>query len=161
MSVLKRSWRVPAAATLVAVALSATGVATVGAKSSGRADTGTAYVAVTHQVGKVYVAAGATTDKVLGSGAVVYDISASTGTTSGTLKITSKKVTEFSSTGSLSGTAAGTEVIGSGGAVTVKGTLKLAHGAGGQAGHSFVGTFTGTGKSATGPFVFHLKGIYK
>lgn len=146
---------------LAALMVSAVGVATVGATSAGRADRGTAYVAVTHSVGSTLFAAGTTTDKVLGPGAVTYSIKAGTGSTPGTVKITATRVTVFSATGSLYGTSVGTETTNSDGTVSLKGTLTLNHGTGAQKGHSFIGTFTGTGKKSFGPFVFHTKGHYK
>jgi hypothetical protein len=48
------------------------------------------------------------------------------------------------------------------GDVTVsKGTSSLTHGTGGETGHSFKITFTGTGSITTGSYVFHYKGTYK
>jgi hypothetical protein len=156
-----RAGRIAAAAALVAVGASVVGVTTVGARSSGRPAHGTAYVAVTHQVGSTYIAAGNTTDSVLGTGAVTYTITAGTGTKPGTVKITATRVVVYGSTGSISGTASGVETTSASGAVTLTGKLNLTHGTGGQAGHSFIGTFTGTGKAALGPFVFHETGTYR
>ena len=146
---------------LAALVVSAVGVASVGATGAGRADSGTAYVAVTHSVGSTLYAAGNSTDSALGSGAVTYMIKAGTGSKPGTIKITAPRVTVFSATGSVYGTSVGTETTNSDGTVSLKGTLTLNHGTGAQKGHSFIGTFTGTGKTATGPFVFHTKGHYK
>ncbi len=144
-------------ATVVTVAVSA-GVG--GAASGGRAAHGVAYVAVTHKVGNTYYAAGNTSTNVLGSGAVAYKINVGTGATTGTIKITAN-LTLFTKTGALSGSSSGTETVGASGSSTQKGTLHLTHGSGGQRGHSLIGTFTGTGASATGPFVYHVKGTYK
>ena len=146
---------------LAALVVSAVSVATVGATSAGKVDSGTAYVAVTHSVGSTLYAAGNTTDKLLGSGAVTYMIKAGTGTTPGTIKITATRVTVFTATGTVYGTSVGTETTNSDGTVSLQGTLTLNHGTGAQKGHSFLGTFTGTGKTASGPFVFHTKGHYK
>ena len=161
MFMLTRWRRIATAALVVALALTVIGVAAVAAKSGGKADHGTSYVAVTHQVGSTYIAAGDTTDNILGKGAVTYNIKAGTGTKPGTIKITANQVTVFSSTGTLSGTAAGTETTQADGTVTLTGKLELTHGTGGQKGHSLITTFTGTGKTALGPFVFHTKGTYK
>jgi hypothetical protein len=161
MSMFTRRWPIATAALLAIIGLTIVGVASVTAKSSGKADHGTSFVAVTHQIGSTYIAAGDTTDNVIGKGAVVYTITAGTGTKPGTIKITAKRVTVFSSTGSLFGTAAGTETTLASGAVTLTGKLNLNHGTGGQKGHRLVDTFTGTGKTPLGPFVFHTKGTYK
>lgn len=146
---------------LTALAVSAVSVATVQAIGAGKPDSGTAYVAVTHSVGPTLYAAGNVTDKVLGPGAVTYTIRAGTGSMPGTIKITATRVTVFTATGTVYGTSAGTETTNSDGTVSLKGTLTLNHGTGAQKGHSFIGTFTGTGKTTTGPFVFHTKGHYK
>ncbi|MDQ6607868.1 MAG: hypothetical protein M3Z06_15145 [Actinomycetota bacterium] len=161
MSMLTWRWRIATAALLATVGLTIVGVASVTAKGSVKADHGTSYVAVTHQVGSTYIAAGDATDNNLGKGAVSYTITAGTGTKPGTIKITARRVTVFSSTGSLYGTAAGTETTLASGAVTLTGKLNLTHGTGGQKGHRLIATFTGTGKTPLGPFVFHTKGTYK
>ena len=158
---LTRRWRATTAALLVTVALTAVGVASVAAKSAGKADHATSYVAVTHQVGSTYTAAGDVTDNNLGQGAVIYKIKAGTGTKPGTIKITAPRVTVFSSTGSIYGTASGTESTLADGSVTLTGKLSLTHGSGGLKGHHLTATFNGTGKTPLGPFVFHTKGTYK
>jgi hypothetical protein len=160
MSLLTRSSRTAAAALAAALGLTVVGVATVGAKSAGKPDTGTAWVAVTRTVGSTLYLAGNTTDKVLGKGAVTYKVKAGTGTKPGTIK-TSGTITVFTTTGSLSGSVQGTVTTTSSRSVTETGKLDLSHGSGGQTGHTYVGTYTGTGASATGPFVFHTKATYK
>jgi hypothetical protein len=160
MSLLTRSGRIATAALVAALGLTVVGVATVGAKSAGKSDSATAWVAVTHTVGSTLYLAGNTTDKVLGKGAVTYAIKAGTGSKPGTIK-TSGTVTVFGKTGSLSGSVQGSEATTSSGSVTETGKLDLNHGTGGQKGHSYVGTYTGTGMSAIGPFVFHTTATYK
>lgn len=150
------------AAAFMAVAVVAASAAAVGTKSKGKADSGTAYVAITHTVGKVQFAAGNSTDKVLGTGAITYKITVGTGSKPGSLKVSAKPVTIFTKTGELSGTATATlTVAADGSAKFSNGKLNLTKGTGGQKGHSLVATFTGTAASATGPFVFHDKGTYK
>jgi hypothetical protein len=151
---------VAALAAIGACAATAAVAATAGAASTGKADSATAYVAITHSVGKNYYAAGNVSDKLLGNGAVAYVITAGTGATPGSIKL-GGTVTTFTATGSLSGADTGTEVTSPSGAVTLSGKLMLTHGTGGQKGHSYIATFTGTGKAALGPFVFHVKGTYK
>ncbi len=70
-------------------------------------------------------------------------------------------VTIFTKTGALSGTGTATEIVNSNGTATFTSKLRLTKGSGGQKGHSFVGTFTGTAASPTGPYTFHDKGTYK
>lgn len=141
------------------VAVAATGVL---AKSAGKADSATAWVAITHAAGKNQFAAGNVKDKVLGNGAVTYVINVGTGAKPGTIKVVATVIV-FTKTGSLSGNATATLTVNSDGSGTFSnGKLNLTKGSGGQRGHSFVGTFTGSAKTAvTGPFVFHEKGTYK
>jgi hypothetical protein len=151
-------WLIALSAT---AAITALGAATVAAKSTGRPDSGTIYAAVTHTVGNVDYVAGTGTDKVLGSAAVTYSIKIGSSSTPGTLT-TSGGVTVFTKTGELVGKTTSTATLNSDGSVTFsKGTVKLTKGYGGQKGHSFIGTFTGSGKTATGPFVFHEQGTYR
>lgn len=149
-----------AVTTLLAVgALTAVATSALGA-GAGRAVRGTAFAAITHTTKSTAFAAGNTSDNVLGNGAVTYTLKIIPGLKAGTLKA-SGAVTTFTKTGSLSGTTSGTETIAKNGAVTFDGKLRLTHGFGGQAGHSFLGTFTGTAKSSTGPYAFRYRGIYR
>jgi len=132
----------------------------VGATPAGRADSGTVYAAITHVVGGTAFVAGSATDKLLGAGATTFKPKVTKSTKAATYKATGP-VTGFEKNGSLSGSSTTTEVVAPNGAVTITGTLDFTHGAGGQSGHSFTGTVTGTAKSLAGPFVFRYKGIYR
>ena len=144
----------------VAIGLVAATTATVGAKGKGRADSGTIYAATTHTVGNTQYVAGDYTDKVLGGGAVTFRNTVSGGTTPGTFK-GSGPVTVFTKTGSLQGSTSETVIVNPDGSATFSnGTVKLTKGSGGQKGHSFIGTFTGTAKTAAGPYTFNFKGTY-
>jgi len=155
--VTKRTISALAAAALAAGSLVlATGA---GAKSSGKADSGTAYFSITHAANGIDFAAGQGTDKVLGASAATYQIAL--GASNGTITVTVKKVTIYNGTGSLSGTATAT-VTTSGSTQTITGgKLKLTKGTGSQKGHSLKATFTGTANIATNQYVFHYKGTYK
>lgn len=146
---------------LAAIAVIAVGAATVGAKPAGKADSGTVYFAVTHTANGKEYAAGNSTDKLLGTGAVTYVITIGP-STAGTYKITSKPVTLYASTGTLTGTATATLTIGAKGAATItSGKLTAAGGTGGQKGHSVKDTFTGTGNATTALYKVVYKGTYK
>jgi hypothetical protein len=153
----------PVTACVATGAVIAVGAAVaIGATSKGKADTATAYVAITHTVGKTQFAAGNVTDKVLGAGAITFKITVGVGTKPGTLKVIANPVTLFTKTGALSGTGTASITVNSNGSATFTGgKLKLTKGGGAQKGHSFIGTFTGTAASPTGPYVFHEKGTYK
>jgi hypothetical protein len=160
MTRLTRS--ITAAAGLLAVcATLVIGAGAVGARSAGRADSGTAYVANTPKPGGLVYAAGYNQDKILGNGAILYVIKA-TPNTPGTLKVTARSVALYTNRGSLTGTATATLTVGtSGSAVISAGKLHLTKGFGTQKGHSMEATFTGTGSVSALAFVFHYKGTYK
>jgi len=142
-------------------ALVAIGGTALGAPNAGKHDSGTVNAAITHTVGPTEYIAGNSSDKLLGSGAVTYTAKVGTGATPGTLAVTAN-VTLFTKTGSLSGKATATLTTNKDGSVTFSnGKINLNKGAGLQKGHSFKGTFTGTGTSATGPYTFHDSGTYK
>jgi hypothetical protein len=146
---------------IAACALIAIGAGAVGAKPKGRATSGTAYAAITHKVGNIQFVAGDVSDKVLGNGAVTFQLTVGTGSKPGTVGAKGT-VTVFTTTGSLSGTDSVDITLSPTGALTfTNGKLNLTKGTGGQKGHSFVGTVTGSAPSANGPFVFHDKGTYK
>jgi hypothetical protein len=149
-------------ALLTGASLVAFGASSVGAAPSGKHDSGVVYAALTHTVGSTDYIAGNSTDKLFGSGAVTYTTKVGIGSKPGTLKVTVKPVTTFYKNGALSGTATATLVTNSDLTVTITGgKLNETKGTGAEKGHRFIATFTGTGKSVTGPFVFHYKGTYK
>src|SRR5947209_779601 len=164
LHIRRRAGAVAALAIMVAVA-SATAGAIAAGGGSARQTSGTAYLAATPRTSKglVYYA-GFNTDKVLGQGAATYTIKP-TGARSGSIIATAKKVTLWTSNGTLSGTGTATLHItnkpNSGDDTVTGGKIRLTHGTGGQAGHSIVGTFTGKGNIGTGEYVFHYKGTYK
>lgn len=144
-----------------AAALSALGAGVVSAKPSGKKDRGTVYAAIARTVGSTEYIAGEGTDKLLGPIAVSFTAKAGSGAP-GTVVVSVKPVILYSKTGTLSGTAKVTLVIGTGGAVTISnGKLTTTKGTGGLKGHSLAATVTGTGKSAFGPYVFNYTGTYK
>jgi hypothetical protein len=154
-------WPTLTAGLLAASALIAIGASTVGAKSSRRADSGTVYFAVTHTVGNKQYAAGNTSDKLFGPGAVTY-VNIAKPTPTGTITVTTKPVVLFFKDGTMTGAATSTLTVGQNGAATItKGKLTAANGTGGQKGHSFVDTFTGTGNSITSTYKITYKGTYK
>lgn len=141
------------------LAMGATALAATGKK--GKADSGLQHVAVTHSSGGFNYSAGDGTDKVLGTTAVTYKLKL-TSSKPGTFKVTAKPVVLYTATGTLRGTGSATLTIATGGAATVSnGKLLLLTGTGAQKGHSFVGTFSGSGSAVTGAYTFHYKGTYK
>jgi hypothetical protein len=135
-------------------------VAGAGAKTTKvvkKKDSGTAYASIVHTSGSTEYVAGYTFDKLFGRTATTYVTTLSPGTT-GTVKVTAKRVTLYTATGTLWGTGVATENLATG-AIT-GGKLILTHATGAQKGHTFKGTFTGSTDPKTGVFTFNYKGIY-
>jgi hypothetical protein len=131
------------------------------AGAAGRADSGTSYVAITHQAGKIEFSAGNNVDKVLGRSAVTYALQVLPSSKAATYTVSAKQVTLYTRNGSLSGTATATLVVAGDGTATVKnGKLKLTSGAGAQAGHRLIATFHGTGNIGKGTYKFQYAGTY-
>lgn len=150
---------VAATGLVIACATIALTAGAAGAKTNGRPDSGTVYISITHTAGNYEYAAGNSTDKILGKGAVTYKITAG-GSTSGAINV-KVNVTVFTNTGSLSGTATATLTVTGSTETVSNGKLNLTKGAGSQKGHSFVGTFSGSGSLTANQLVFHEKGTYK
>jgi hypothetical protein len=148
---------------MAAAAATATGVLGVGASavgaSGGRVDRGTIFAATTHTAGAYTFAAGQGRDKLFGPVAVTYRIKTRPVST-GTFHLTAKPVIEYFATGSILGHASATLVVTPSGAETITGTVKLRHGAGSLRGHSFVGTFTGTGNVNSNQLLIHYTSVY-
>ncbi|HET8979612.1 MAG TPA: hypothetical protein VFN87_15725 [Solirubrobacteraceae bacterium] len=145
-----------------ALAVAIGGVA--GAAAKGRTERGVVHFAVVQTIGQTNVAAGAQSDSLFGQGAVVYRLHVLT-TTSGKITIKIPKVTDFYSTGSATGSASATLTItntpNQGDATVTGGVLKLAKGTGTHKGHTFTGTFSGSGNITSGMYTIQYKGTYR
>jgi hypothetical protein len=154
------------ACAIVAIVAIAINAISAGASSRGTKTSGTFYVAVTPQFknGIEYVAGGGT-DKLLGSIAETFTIKPLASTKPSTVIAKAIKVTLWTSTGTLTGTGSATLTITgmpkAGDATVSGGKVSLTSGTGAQKGHSFVGTFTGTGNAVSGDYTFNYKGTYK
>lgn len=165
MSVLTRRWRVAIGVLAAACAIVVVGATTVGAKSSGKPTSGTDWIAATpRSTNSLLYEAGQAKDKLLGDGAITYTIKP-TVNPKGTITAKAIKVTWWTSTGSLSGTGSARVTITNkpkaGDSVVTNGTVSLKQGTGGQKGHSFTATFTGSGNANGALYTFHYKGTYK
>jgi hypothetical protein len=150
----------------VLIVLAAVGVSVAASGRGGKPTSGTAYIGSTSRSSNNLIyAAGFNVDRVLGSGAVTFTIKPLASTKPATIRAQAKKVTLWTSSGSLSGTGTATiHITGqpkTGDATVSGGKLKLNHGTGGQAGHSLVATFSGKGNAVSGQYVFHYKGTYR
>lgn len=97
-------------------------------------------------------------------GAVVYRLHV-LATTTGKITINIPKVTVFYSTGEGTGTATATLTVTNtpkaGDATVTGGVLKLTKGTGTHKGHSFKGTFSGSGNISSDSYTINYKGTYK
>jgi hypothetical protein len=163
MSRFSRRWSAASLGLLGALALAGTSVAGAASKG-GKAEHGTVFFSITHTVGKVNIAAGDADDSLFGPSAVVYRLHILT-TTTGKISINIPKVTVFYATGSATGSATATLTVTNqpkaGDATVTGGVLKLTKGAGTHAGHTFVGTFAGTGNITSDAYTIQYKGTYK
>jgi hypothetical protein len=155
-----------AAGGLIAVAaLIAFGAAGVGAKSSGKADSGTLWFASSpRSTSSLLYVGGQDADKVLGAGAVTFTIKP-TVNPSGTITVKVLSATLWSSTGSLNGKGSALLTITNkpamGDSTVSKGKASLTKGTGALKGHSLTITFTGSGQVSGALYTLHYKGTYK
>ncbi|MGH2867697.1 MAG: hypothetical protein ACRDNK_09035, partial [Solirubrobacteraceae bacterium] len=147
------------ATTLVATALvaSAAGATKVGAGAP-QNDSGTTYASITHTRGHLEIAAGNNYDKVLGEGAVTYQLKLLPAG-NGTIKVKVPKVVLFSTTGSIAGTASATVTVNGNKQTITNGKLNLTKGTGGLKGRQFTGTFTGSSDLSKNLITFKYKGL--
>ncbi len=145
------------ATTLFATALvAAPAGATKGGSGATQKDSGTSYASITHTKNGLEIAAGNNYDKVLGEGAVTYQLKIVP--SNGTVKVKVPKVVLFTTTGSLTGTASATVAVSGNTQTITNGKLNLTKGAGSLKGRHFAGTFTGTSDLSKNLITFKYKG---
>ena len=163
MSRFSRRWLLTSVALLGALGFAGSSIAGAASKA-GKPEHGTVHFALTHRVGKLNVAAGDVTDSLFGAGAVVYRLHILPANAH-QLTIRISKVTLFYSTGSATGSATATLTVTNkpkaGDSTVTHGVLKLTKGAGSHQGHTFVGTFSGTGNINSDLYTIQYKGTYK
>lgn len=146
---------VVAAVAVVAVGVSGVAAAAIKAEHSH----GVAWVGITHTEGKDLYIAGDFKDSKLGRGTIVYITRVSGSSTPGTFHVITRKVTLYTTAGSLQGTGAADEVITSSSATVKNGTFTLTRGTGAYKGHTFKGTFGGPQKQ--GVWTFTYNAVYR
>jgi hypothetical protein len=153
--------RATVAVLATAIMLAAAATAFGAGSSKGRKDTGTVYLATTHQGNGFIWAAGNTFDKILGKGAVSYKVKVRPAS-AGTFAVTIKHAKLFGTKGSMTGKVTATQTIAANGSATItNGKFSFAHGTEGLKGHTYKGTVSGTGNALTGQYTLHTKGIFK
>ena len=141
----------------MAFALSGVAVAATRAKPT----SGVAYVGATHVEGSDLYVSGDFKDKVLGRGAIVYITNFTPGDRQGEFKVVAKKVTIYTTRGTLTGKGSATQVFHEDGSVEVKdGKFALTTGTGRYKGHTFKGTFAGP-QDAQGIYKFSYNATYR
>ena len=155
-------YRGVAFAAALSCGLAVAGAPVAGAKTGARSDSGVAFVSVVHQSGGKLYAAGYARDKLFGPISITYVLKVRPNSNQpGTVTVVAKKVTLYTSNGSLSGTGSAKETVTSDSTTITDGKLTLRRGGGGQAGHSLVGTFSGTFNTTTSVYTFHYRASYK
>ena len=139
------------------LALGVSGLATAATK--GEHTHGVAWVGVTHTQSKDVYISGDFKDSKLGRGAIVYITRAAGSSKPGTFHVVARKVTLYTTAGSLQGTGAGDEVITPSSVSVKNGTFSLTKGTGAYKGHTFKGTFAGPQKQ--GVYTFTYKAVYR
>lgn len=155
---LKSKGVIAAATTVVALGgVVATGAASAKTAKKHKPDSGVGYFSIVHTTGSNQQAAGIVKDKVLGTEAVTYRLTLAPGAT-GTINVKSPKVTVYTGTGSLSGTATATIVVTGSSETIQNGKLNLTKGTGALTGDKLVATFTGTANTTANQYQFNYKG---
>ena len=143
-----------------ALSLGVSGVALAATAHQSKADSGTAWVGVTHQEGGFNYVSGDIKDKLLGRGAIVYLTTVRVTDQPGSLLVDAKKITLYTPKGTLVGKGHATTTTAADGTTTVHdGKFNLTRGTAKLKGHSLKGTFSGT--YADGVYTFTYKGTYR
>lgn len=148
-------------ATLGTAAVVAFAAASVAARPhAGKSDHGTAYASINRVAGGNQYGSATVSDAVLGSSGITFTATL-TSAGGGKLALNIKQLVLYGKTGSLTGTGSATVTVSGTKETFTGGKLKLTKGAGSQKGHSFVGTFTGSGDASKNEFTLNYKGTYK
>ncbi len=115
----------------------------VGPPTAAKHDSDTSWFSIVRTAGGIEYTAGIVADRALGTGAITYQLRVSTGN-AGTIDVTARKVTLYTRTGSLTGTATATIKAANTNQQTITGKLNLTRGAGSLKGDSLQATFSGT-----------------
>jgi hypothetical protein len=143
------------------IAVLAFGLSGIAAAKPAKSTSGVIYASANHQEGTDIYVSGDFKDKLLGRGAIVYVVQASSGPTPGSVLVTADKITIYTTKGSLKGTGQATQTFNADGTATISdGTFKLTKGTGAYKGHTLKGTFTGT-YGTDFIFTFNYTGKYK
>jgi len=142
------------------LAVSVSGLALAKPAKQARKTSGVVWAGTTHVEGSDLYVAGDLKDKILGRGAIVYVTRVSTGEEPGSLLVKARKITIYTTRGSLRGKGQATQTINPDGTATVSdGTFNLKKGTGAYKGHKLKGTFDGTYEDDV--YTFDYKGKYR
>ncbi len=129
------------------------------AASSARKTSGTVWASANHQEGQDLYVSGDFKDKILGRGALVYVVRPAA-TDDGSVRITARKVTLYTTRGTLQGTGEATQTFNPDGTASISdGRFRLSRGTDQLAGHKLSGRFTGT--FSDGIFILKYTGTYR
>lgn len=143
---------------LTALALGLTATSALGA-SSKQHTTGTVYASANHAEGSDLYVSGDFKDSVLGRGAIVY-VTRVSNDGSGSILVKARRITIYTTKGSIKGKGQATQTFNPDGTSTVTGgTFALTKGTGDYEGDTFSGKFDGTYDN--GVYKFDYKGLLK
>jgi hypothetical protein len=145
---------------LLVAALLAVSLSGVALAKPGKGTSGVIYASANHTEGSDLYVSGDFNDTLLGRGAIVYVVQASSGPEPNSVLVKADKITVFTTRGSLTGTGQAIQTFNPDGSSTVSGgTFKLKKGTGDYKGHKLTGTFDGT--FINGVYTFNYVGTYK
>jgi hypothetical protein len=144
---------------IVAGALLAATIPTSALGAAARKTSGTVYASVTHAEGSDLYVSGDFKDKLLGRGGIVYTTRVSAGQTEGSFNVTARKITIYTTAGSLTGTGSATQTISADAVTVTGGKFKLTKGTGKLKGHRLTGTFSGD--QVNGVYKFTYSATYR
>ncbi len=138
----------------------AVGLSTVAHAGKAKGTAGTVYAGVTHAEGKDLYVSGDLKDDLLGRGAIVYVTRVGGSDEPGSFLVKARKLTIYTTKGTLTGTGEATQTLHEDGSTTVTdGTFDLTKGTGKYKGHTLKGTFDGT--YSDGVYKFDYEGKFK
>lgn len=144
---------------MIGAALLAVSVPTSALGAAARKTSGVVYASVTHAEGSDLYVSGDFKDKILGRGGIVYITRVSAGQTEGSVLVKARKITIYTTNGSLTGTGSATQTVTGTTVAVTGGTFKLTKGTGKLKGHRLTGTFSGG--QTEGVYTFTYTGKYR
>ena len=146
-------------AVLTVLAVAVPTAALAGQSRQARQTSGVVYASVTHTEGRDVYVSGDFRDRVLGRGAIVYVTNVGDPNQQGTVEITARRLTIYTTNGSIRGTGKANQTTQGTNVTVTDGTYRLTRGTGAYRGMRFTGTFTG--QLTNGVYRFEYRGTIR